>query len=245
MAITTYRYHVPKPIRLAGANNHLLVLGQVIHAENTLHDAFFRLFTIALALQRPDDFVGHRRFRKHALSIWHVIQSDKYQREMAYEAISTIPANIPLADIIKRLDWARACANTLATYRNVLAHNPVMMRPEMKGKKIIFRPEFGGLSTKEAHGRRLTLIKGLKLWRMIAEDFFKLSEYVEALNAEIGVRDYLENHDWLLPPGFPMPSLRKPRLRSLPHLQAIDRQLSTQENKRKPKRRNRRPSSPG
>ncbi len=156
---------------LPAAQKLILAQGEVIYANNLLHDRFFRLFNIALSLQRPDEFGAHIRFYNHASAIWHVSQSDNQQRIMAFAAISTVPTKLNLKPVIKRLEWARAKADKLAEYRNIIAHNTIMFRGvDVKGNRIIFVPQFGSDITRPIHRAKLTHINR-RFWATLRTDF--------------------------------------------------------------------------
>ena len=82
---------------LEEAEEYTLVQGAVINAESQLQDAFFGLFRLAVSLERHGFRAsggGASFFNEHALAIWHVVQSDVAQRQMAMQAISTLPTEL-------------------------------------------------------------------------------------------------------------------------------------------------------
>jgi hypothetical protein len=198
---------------LLAARKLILAQGEVIYAFNLLHDRFFRLFNIALSLERPDKFGAHIRFYDHALAIWHVVLSDNQQRKMALVAISTVPTKLKLQPAIKRLEWARTKADKLAEYRNIIAHNTIMFRGiDVKGNRIISVPAFGSDITRPIHRARLKEIK-FGFWAILRTDILVLSDYVEALNQQILRIDSEAANAELV--GVPKTWPDKPRLRSL------------------------------
>jgi hypothetical protein len=222
---------------LAAANKHITALGEIVWAANLLHDEWFRLFLIALSLERPDEFAAEIRFHEHALAIWHVIQSDSAQREMALKAISTLPTELNLSKAIRRLTWAKSVADKLGKYRNIVAHAPIKFAMKKSGAKFVSAPRFAGRGVRPAHQSHLMLIKGMNLWRIIRNDLFSLFEYVERVNVQIQRIDCEKRGAVLLnaPKSWP----DRPRLRSLPHLLAIEKKMGqlAQKPKRRPRRR--------
>jgi hypothetical protein len=222
---------------LAEANKHITALGEIVWAANLLHDEWFRLFLIALSLERPDEVGAEIRFHEHALAIWHIIQSDSAQREMALKAISTMPTELKLSHAIRRFTWAKGISDKLGKYRNIVAHAPISFTVEKSGAKFVSAPRFAGRGVRPAHQSHLALIKGMSFWRMIRDDLFSLFEYVEHVNLQVQRIDYGRRGIELLnaPESWP----DRPRLRSLPHLLAIEKKMGqlAQKPKRRPRRR--------
>lgn len=233
----TFKYRPPlRRKTLAAANKHITALGEIIWAANLLHDEWFRLFLIALSLERPDEFGAEICFHEHALAIWHVIQSDSAQREMALKSISTLPTDLKLGQAIRRLIWAKGIADKLGKYRNIVAHAPIKFAMEKNGAKFVQTPHFAGHGVRPAHQSHLALIEGINFWRMIRDDLFSLFEYVERVNIQVQRIDCEKRGAELLnaPKSWP----DRPRLRSLPHLHAIEKKMG--QLAQKPKRRTRR-----
>ncbi len=218
---------------------HTSVQGEIVHAANRLQSDFFLTFVIAISLGRAEKPEAMFDYYDHALAIWHVIQSDSAQRQMAFEAIATVPTKLNLANAIDRIRWAKAQADTLASGRNIVAHNPVTLRPRVDGARgLVHEPEFGSLSSRPAHQRRLDLIRGLKFWQALRDDLLKLSDYMSAINDYV-LKDRFVS--WGHKPLSFMPSAwpRRPRLQSVAQLRAIDSQLqaATQKTRRRIPRR--------
>jgi hypothetical protein len=224
---------------LVAARPHLILLGEVVHASSLLQDSFFRVFALAISLERPDEFGAGIRFHGHTLAIWHSIQSDQQQREMAFAAITSVPTTLNLRPLIERIKWAKKHATEMSGYRNLVAHNPVMFSGKQKGKRIHWEPSFGGYSTRPLHQQKLKLIADLRLWRTLRNDLLNLSKYVDAL-FEQGRRLDVESRGAELV-GVPKTWPKRPQLRSLPRLKAIDLTLSPAS--RSAKRRTRRGAS--
>src|ERR1051325_10421081 len=108
------------------AKEYTVAQGAVINAESQLQDAFFGVFCLALSLERHGlraSGGGASIFNAHALAIWHSIQSDTAQRQMAMRAISTLPTKLNLEPARYRLDWVMKALADLNMARNDLAHN--------------------------------------------------------------------------------------------------------------------------
>jgi len=218
---------------LDAAKAHITIQGEVMYAASHLQEAFYHLFAIALSLERSSDFGAEVIFYNHTLAIWHILQSDKQQREMALVAISTIPTKLSLRPAIRRLKWATTKAGKLMEYRNVIAHSPVMFRGRQKGKRFEFIPSFGGFSTRPIARDRLNMIKGLRFWRTMRNDLLNLSEYVAAVNDQIRRLEVASRGSQLM--GVPNSWPGRPRLPSLRRLQEIEQMLAPAA--RKPRRR--------
>jgi hypothetical protein len=97
---------------LKTAKQHTAIQGEIIYVANRLHDAFYRTFLISLALSRADAATNiELKFHEHALALWHVVQSDSSQRDLAITSISTIPTGLDLAPALHRLKWAKIKLN--------------------------------------------------------------------------------------------------------------------------------------
>lgn len=211
------------------AEKHITAQGGVVYAANLLQDSFFNTFLTAIALERPfekeDNFAPLIRFYDHAISIWHIIQSDKAQREMATQAISTVPTKLKLRPMISRLDWAARQSADFAEYRNLIAHSPIMFsywyslkRGKLSGKWV---PEFSGHGTRPIHRKKLDHIASLRFWEMLRDDLVRLSQYVSALNVQIHRLAYAAHGAELADAPKTLPY--RPRLPSLQRVREINR----------------------
>jgi len=230
---------------LPRARQHITAQGGVVYAANLLHDEFFNLFVVALSLERTNDFgsigCAYPRFREHGLAIWHVVQSDKAQRDMAFEAISTVPTGIRLAPALKRIAWAKKRAEKLAEYRNTLAHTGVLFRGNAKGGRLEFVPQFGSHGARPSHAGRLKVIEGLAFWHSVRNDLLKLTLYVRDVTLRIVSLECARHGSEFgnAPKTWP----KRPRLPSLAQIQAIETtinqaaQRTTQRTPRRPSRR--------
>lgn len=229
---------VARPQNLKAGAAHFSVVGEVVGAAALLQDAFFELFRCVLTLDR-DTSIHTYALHHHALAIWHVIQSDSAQRTMAIEALASFPTRLPLRRAVQAAKWANQRANTLAEYRNILAHNPVVFGISAKG----LIPNFYAEGSRRSHASKLRLINGLGFWRSVRDDFFSLSAYVGAVVRQMErLGEARRKHET---PGVQMTWPRRPRLRSPPRHKALEnliRQFSSPTPKTK--RRTRRKASP-
>jgi hypothetical protein len=224
------------------ARKHLIAQAEVMNATNVLQDAFWGAFSVAVSLERPrdDKWYAEHRFRSHALAIWHVVQNDTQQREMAVVALSTVPTKLKLGPARDKLNWAKKKAGKLAEYRNLIAHNPISFFAKPTGKNIKWTARFGGQGTRPLSRQKLELIGGLGFWRALRNDLLSLALYVEGINNKVR-RLQVESYGAQFI-GVPKTWPGKPRLRSLPRLLAIERTLTPvppklgQRNRRKPSR---------
>jgi hypothetical protein len=226
---------------LTQARRHILVQGEIVYATAILQDRFYHTFSVALSLERPDEFGAEIRFHDHALEIWHTISSDYQQRDMALNALTSVPTKLKLLPAINRIKWARTQATKLAEYRNLVAHNPVMFRADWSPEKDLhWIASFGGHSLRRTHRERLKFIKTLSFWRTLRDDLLKLSDYVGAVNDQVRRLDAeSRGAEWV---GVPTAWPGRPKLRSLPRILEIARTLGSATPK--PRRRNQRRPSP-
>jgi hypothetical protein len=214
---------------LEAARPLVLAQGEVVYAANLVHEEFYRIFSVALSLERPDEFGAEIRFHDHALALWHCSQADSQQRRMAMAAISSVPTKLKLQPIITRIEWAKEQADSVADYRNLLAHNPVMFRGTMVGKTIQMVPTFGGHSMKPIHRQRAAMIKGLSFWHRLRDDLIKLSVYVNTLAHHVLRVSYASKGSVYANVPNTLPG--RPRLPSVRHIREIHRILSSASSK--------------
>jgi hypothetical protein len=214
------------PVRsVEAARQYITVQGEVVNCANFLHDAFYQVFLIAMALERSEGYAAIITFNDHALAIWHVIQSDSLQRDMAMEAISTVPTKLRLGPALRRLKWASAAARTLTSYRNILAHNSIIFSVTKPGPKPQWVPIIGGRGSRPQHQRRIDMMRGIASWRRLAADLMWLYWYVENVNQQIQ-RMFAVAGDPTLKSRVRISWPRRPRLRSLSRAREIERALS-------------------
>lgn len=229
---------------LEKARKHITMQGEVVYAANLLHDEFFLVFVAALSFERVNDFGSiagaSMRFHDHALAIWHVVQSDKAQRDMALEAISTVPTGLDLRPALTRLAWSKSRAAKLADYRNLAAHSAVLFSGRQRGKRIEMVPKFASHGARPTHERKLKLIDGLSFWRALRNDLLKLSEYVRGVRLRLmGLECARHGIEYMnAPKTWP----DRPKLGSIARIQSIESRLA--QAPRRAKRRSRRKASP-
>jgi hypothetical protein len=56
----------------------ILAQGEVLFAYNRLQDNFFTVLYVAHSLERPEDIFTDPQFYPHVLSVWNVLQNDKW-----------------------------------------------------------------------------------------------------------------------------------------------------------------------
>lgn len=216
---------------LAAAKDYITAQGEMVYAANMLQEAYYETFRVALSLERPDEFGAEIRFHQHALEVWHTIQSDSSQREMALTAIASVPSSLKLGPAIRRLRWATTKAGKLAAYRNIIVHSPIMFTAKQAGRRLKWVPVLGASGTRPAHKSRLRMIGGLQLWRTIRSDILRLSDYVDNVNQKIRHMEVARTGGALIGVSGSWP--KRPPLRSLPRLQEIDAQLERESRKAK------------
>ena len=226
---------------LSGARHLIIAQGEIGYAYNRLQEMFFHVFSLALSLERPDRIVT---FYPYALELWHVVQNDAQQRDLALASLEYLPTILKLKGGIERLRWAKKKTDDLAIYRNLIIHTPVTLHypyPLPEGGKLPEPiPAIGGASTKPINRRRLRLIKSPKFWKALRNDFLNLSDYVDFVTRQIGWLEYERKN------GAPIPGARrswprKPRLPSVRRKGLIERSATIPTSP--PKRRKRRKPS--
>jgi hypothetical protein len=111
---------------LSAARPLILAQGEVAYAYNRLQEKFFGIFNLAIALERPTDRIT--TYYPYALELWHVVQSDRVQRELALTALEHLPMTLNIKEGIACLKWAAVQTNQLSAYRNLIVHAPVGLR---------------------------------------------------------------------------------------------------------------------
>src|SRR2546421_6111974 len=152
------------------AKEHIRIQGEVIYAANRLQDAFYSIFLTAMSLERPDEFGAQIRFHHHALALWHALQSDSSQRDMAMTAIATVPTKLKLSPALHRLRWAKRQTELLWMYRNILTHTQVLFTQNLDSKTLKLVPIFRSHSTRPTHARRLDALSKLAICRGLRND---------------------------------------------------------------------------
>jgi hypothetical protein len=225
---------------LSGSRHLITAQGEIGYAYNRLQEMFFHVFNLAMALERPDRGVTYYNY---ALELWHVIQNDTPQRDLALASLEHLPTALKIKGGVERLRWAKKKTDDLALYRNLIIHTPVSLRypyplPE-DGKLPEPIPAMGGASTRPINRRRLRLIKSPKFWKGLRNDFLNLSDYVDFVTRHIAWLDYERKNGPV--PGARRSWPRKPRLPSVRQKDLIERSATTPTSP--PKRRKRRKPS--
>jgi hypothetical protein len=220
----------------ADAERYILAQGAVVNADSLLQDAFYGLFLVALSLERQEAAASGAtfRFQKHAASIWGAIQSDAAQRQMAMATIRTVPTVLKLAPAFRRLDWIERTLRLLSPSRNYLAHNPITFRPIRRRPEPEWLPIIGGRGTREAARRRFSMVEGSQLWQDVSYDLGLIAQLVQEINIQIQNLD-LVSRDPSFRTNVRISWPRKPKLRSLPHLRALNDRLQEEERQSRPK----------
>ena len=208
-----------------------LVQGAVINAESQLQDAFFGLFRLAVSLERHGFRAsggGASFFNEHALAIWHVVQSDVAQRQMAMQAISTLPTELNLEPALYRLEWVMKALADLNMARNDLAHNWINFVMVNTRPKPEWLPMIGGSSSRPASRARTRLVEDTNFWFDVAHDFGVLANLVRRVTDQIMKTEAMARQPDLrgrLRVAWP----REPKLRSRSRLAAIKAQVRSEQ----------------
>jgi len=211
---------------LDGAYKYILWQGTVVNNNNLVQDEFYGLFLLAISLERswPAASGATTVFHPHALKMWHVIQSDSAQRNLAIAAISSVPTNLNLKPALQRLEWATKTLRLLTLYRHQLAHNPIVFHAVKGEPHPEWLPVIGGQSAQPAAQSRFKMIEGITLWRQLANDLAVVAAYVRQINNGIQRLDAMVRN-----PTYHLQKIswpRRPRLRSWSRLREIERSLS-------------------
>lgn len=193
----------PNTAELKTLRKHAERVGAAVLAWNELHSHLYMIFWYVVGLD------GHPMEDQMAPRIWHTIQSDKTQREMLGAAASVRLAKNQAA--LKHLEWILDRAEKLAPYRNLGAHTPVKIYRSTSDK---IRPDRWSTAVKMV--RRYSLIDHKKFWRLLAGDLYALSHYTE----------WLEHSLWR--PERMQPSIRRPKLLSVPLIDEIASEIGRQ-----------------
>ena len=218
----------------------IIIQGEVAYAYNLLQENFFNVFNLVMALERPPDRpVTYYHF---ALAIWHIVQNDKTQRDLALTALENIPTNLDFKEGIERLKWAQKQADKFANYRNIIIHTPMQLSSRWKDDKIFPPvPRIGGASTKPINVRRLRAIKSVRFWKAVRSDLLNLNDYVDWVTRRIAWLDYERKHGGSIP-GARRSWPRKPQLRSIHRIGLIEKIVKDHPVDPRPPPKRRRPS---
>jgi hypothetical protein len=176
-----------------GVKRHAGQAGQIMWGWNFLQAGFFQIFH---QVASPNN-------HKLALTLWHTIQSDKAQREMALAAAAAVlpEGSKVLADI----DWLVKRAQDLSPFRNDSAHVGISLGGDWdeKGRfRMMVYPD--EKSARPAAVDRLKAKPMEAYWRTVKGDLWVLGRFATSVAGRVA-------ND----PSYG-PSLRRPRLLSLP-----------------------------
>ena len=180
---------------------HNQQVGNIVWAWNLAHEQLYVLF--AYFIQES----------KRASAIWHVIQSDKTQREMLLAtALAALGETAPLYVEIK---WLCDRVGDISTFRKDPAHTPI----HVKGPLTVgFLPPLGPseISGRPQAVERLTTKPTAQFWRAARDDLYMLGLYAWHIHYQLRYPGVI---------GHALP--HRPSLLSLPQ--------STKEGRRKPR----------
>jgi hypothetical protein len=224
--------------------HHLTIAqGQVAYAHNLLQETFFNLFVLTMNLERPPmSHAQKAKFYPYSLAMWHVLQNDRQQRQLAIAAIENLPTTLDIKGGIARLKWAQKQANTLADYRNLIVHAPMKFSWGFKDDKLT--PPFaqiGGFSTKPSHTKQLRLIKSPRFWKALRNDLLNLNDYIDFVTRQIAWREY-ERQNGAAVLGALHSWPRKPRLPCVRRIEMMRMTINRQAGQAPSRGRRRRPS---
>jgi hypothetical protein len=192
------RHRKPEHAKLIAP--HALSVGKVLWEWNALHTALFRMSWAFIG-------DGGKIPRDLSTGVWHLFQSDDYQRKLIAVYAEHLLVQAP--SILARIRWLLKAIDEIAEYRNIAAHVTI------------------GISEHSSHGPYITAeidglrrIKGIKLlliemekkdfWESVASDLYVLIQYADCLTS------------WLVAHSnerVPLPY--KPRLLSLPTIRSV------------------------
>jgi hypothetical protein len=196
---------------------HALSVGKVLWEWNALHTKLFRMSWVFIG-------DGGKVPRNLSTGIWHLFQSDDYQRRLLSVYAEHLLVKVP--SILKRIRWLLKAIDEIAEYRNIAAHVSMGIS-ETSSVGPYISAEIDGLRT--VRGLKLVLISMEKkdFWESLAADLYVLNQYADCLTL------------WLVtPPAERVPLPYKPRLLSLPTIRAVTIRYKTIFDR--PKRRRRR-----
>jgi hypothetical protein len=182
-----------------------------------------------MALERPSE--RPVTFYPYALAIWHVVKSDRVQRDLALTALENLPTTLNLKEGIERLKWAQKQTDKLADYRNLIVHAPMQFSypfSEVLGGDTLPTPipKIGSVSTKPINVRRLRLIKSARFWKALRNDFMNLGDYVDFVTRRIAWRDHEQRRGPI--PGALRSWPHRPRLPCIRRIDLIRKTIDRQ-----------------
>ncbi len=173
--------------------------GRVLWEWNQLHSELLALF--ASMFNGPSFLM--------VSAIWHSAGMDSSQRKLLLEVAA--PRFWDQPKHFERIRWLVRMIDNLSSYRNIAAHLPMLVEGE---EEYFLMPD-------QQASKRATAIRGLlmhmkrdQLWDKIASDLLVLNQYARLVGYAIAF------------PNEPLPSPRKPRLRSIPEVRRLELQVN-------------------
>jgi hypothetical protein len=194
---------------------YALSVGKVLWEWNALHTALFRMSWAFIG-------DGGKIPRDLSTGVWHLFQSDDYQRRLISVYAEHMLVRVP--SILKRIRWLLKAIDEIAEYRNIATHVTMGIS------------EYGPVVTAETDGvKAAKVIKTVMIsmekkdfWESVASDLYVLNQYADCLTI------WLVTH-----PSERIPLPYKPRLWSLPTIRALTNRYNEIFAHRKQRRRRR------
>ena len=185
-----------------GVRRHASQTGQIIWGWNFLQSGFLHIFHQLVAPSNHD----------LALALWHMIQSDKTQREMVLAAATAVlPEN---SRLLADIDWLVKRSQDLSPYRNDSAHTGISLGGEFHEGRVRMKIHPDQRSGRPPAVARLIDKPVESYWRVVKGDLWVLGRYASSLAGKVhGNSDY-------------GPSLQRPRLLTVPPKKKHGRQKS-------------------
>jgi hypothetical protein len=152
---------------------HARHTGEIMMAWNDLQSALFSFFVVLIG--KDKQHMAH--------GIWHVIQSDKTQREMLLAAAKVEMARWPY--LLAELKWILDRTNELSPHRNDAAHTAIwgIVVSIDKGMKRELTPDL--VASRWQSIQRLTETPTAKIWRAVRGDLYALSGYTAVIQIRL------------------------------------------------------------
>jgi hypothetical protein len=198
------RKHPPDEAKIIA--KHRARIGDVLWEWNALHAQLYAIFNHIMNEMLSPFSIGDR-----ATPVWHLSNTDEAKRKLLLAmAQEVLPPN-GYHGSFRRLKWTIAQIDQIATFRNIAAHLPLEFVSPAPGHTLTVIP---ALAVQRGYWLRMTLSdKYPKFWETIAADLYALQQYAAF------IRYHLEE------PRAPWPY--KPRMRSLPSIQAVNTQVGS------------------
>jgi hypothetical protein len=178
---------------------YALNVGKVLWEWNALHTALFRMSWVFIG-------DGGKIPRDLSTGIWHLFQSDDYQRRLLSVYAEHLLIQAP--SIVRRIRWLLRTIDEIAEYRNLAAHVPLAISEYSSGPFI--SAEIDGLKRVRGIKHLLISMEKKDFWESVASDLYILNQYADCLTS------WLVTH-----PSERAPLPYKPRLLSIPIIRAM------------------------